>query len=86
MLLFALGAVLALLKQTYALVWVAVLAACFVQWIAGSPGRVQPLQPLLLLAAGVLCWLTYAELMSERFPHTPFLQSAESAKSGYHPL
>lgn len=77
-LLFALGAALALLKQTYALVWVAVLAACFVQYIAGSPGRVRPLQPLLLLAAaaiasGVVCWLTYAALMAERFPYTPFL-------------
>jgi hypothetical protein len=77
-LLFALGAALALLKQTYALVWVAVLAACLTQFIAGSPGRARSLRPLLLLAAsaiagGIVCWLTYAALMAERFPHTPFL-------------
>ncbi len=77
-LLFALGASLALLKQTYALVWVAVLAAYVVQFIAGSPGRARSPRPLMLLAAaaiasGVVCWLAYATLMAERFPHTPFL-------------
>lgn len=75
--LVALGAALPLLKQTYALVWVAIMLTQPLLWLADrdEAGRGWRVQAALLAAAtasALLAWLGYAWSLSRDFADVPF--------------
>ncbi len=76
--LVVLGTALALVKHTYALVWIAVFLANGVVALWMEPLRRKLVRPLLALAAGalttgVLTWLIFAIVLRNSFGATPFL-------------
>lgn len=77
LLLIAVGCGLALIKQTYALVWVAVLVAHLVLPDA-APGvrslllRRKAMLALAALISGCLTWLIYASVLADAMPGVPF--------------
>lgn len=75
---FVLATTLVLIKQTYAVVPVAILVARLGALLSTRGLDARELRAGLLLAgatllAGALCWVLYAALSSARFPDIPFL-------------
>ncbi len=78
-LMFATGAALALIKQNYALAWVAVLLSQFTLLLLQPEGDRTPWRRVLgvvaaAVAGGVVCFVVYSALLANSFPDTSFWQ------------
>lgn len=75
--LFGVGAALTLIKQTYALVWPAVIVAAVVQWAVHGRSTGAPFRRIISLAlaaaaSALVSWSIYASALATTFPEVAF--------------